>query len=130
MNGIARLALLVATFALAAGLGGCLLVAAGAAGVGGYAYATGALTVREETGFERVHEASERAVEALEFRNLVVTKDALESTLECEQGDGTDVRIGLSRETDKVTKISIRVGVFGDEARSLQVLEAIRKELR
>lgn len=128
MRTIGAVAVLAIWLISAAALPGCLVAAAGA-GAGTYAYVTGAMEATEEHPLDTVYAAAAKAVEKLDFKNVSSSKDALEGLIKSETADGTSVKVRVEKVTDSTTKITIRVGTFGDEAKSAQVLEAIRKEL-
>ena len=45
------------------------------------------------------------------------------------QADGTPVDISLARQSPDFTRITVRVGTFGDEARSRQIIAKIKENL-
>lgn len=111
-------------------LAGCLAVAAGAAaGVGTYAYVKGEMTTREDASLERVWAATQSAIEDLQIRVKEDAKDALQARVVAEKADGTYVTIKLEAEDENVTKISVRVGTFGDESESRLILDKIKERL-
>ncbi|MER3422502.1 MAG: hypothetical protein C4293_03990, partial [Nitrospiraceae bacterium] len=55
--------------------------------------------------------------------------DKLTAHLESEFADGAHVRIDLDSLADSRTKLTIWVGIVGDEVRSRRILEAIKKHL-
>jgi hypothetical protein len=110
-------------------MGGCLVVAAGAAGAGTYAYVTGELSTVEEASLDKCWSATQAAVKDLQFTVKEQSKDALQGRLVAQQADKTDITIKLDRETDKLTKIRIRVGVFGDESTSRLVMDKIKSKM-
>lgn len=110
---------------------GCgVLLLAGGAGTSAIAFATGELRVTEDVPLETLHEATKTAVEILRYVDV-------EATLEEEGrirwrattagGDPVDIR--LIARGDEQTDLRIRIGVFGNEARSRLVLEQIRQAL-
>lgn len=129
MTHAARIA---ASLLAALGLGassGCLAVAAAGAGAGTYAYLSGSLEKTLEAPIERVHGAALAAVEDLGYTTTEQTRDALESRITARQADDTRVRITLEGQSENLTKTTIRIGVFGNEAQSLRLLEAIESRL-
>ena len=105
---------------------GCLLVAAGAAGAGTVAYVRGELTAALPNGYESVVRASNRAIDGLQFKKISEAKDALKAVLIARRADDTKVEITITKESDALTKVEIRVGVFGDERLSLMILDKIK----
>ncbi|GJQ28864.1 MAG: hypothetical protein HBSAPP03_07480 [Phycisphaerae bacterium] len=111
-------------------LGGCVAAAVGAAaGVGTYAYVTGKLTATVDGSLDDAFDASVKAVNKLEFANVDSRKDVFQGWVTCTMADKTDVRIDLKKLTDTSTEVRIRVGVFGDEKKSVLILDTIRDNL-
>jgi hypothetical protein len=123
---IAATALLVA-LPMAAG---CVAVAAGAAaGYAGYEYTNGEVIGVVGANVGRTYQAT---VAALESQRMVIKARSRESTLAeltAVEEDGTDVDIVLTRQSPDFTRITIRVGLFGDAARSRQILDLIKERL-
>jgi len=110
--------------------GGCVALAVGAAaGIGTYAYIKGELNDTEEAPLDRAYEAAQAAVKDLEFAVKEQAKDAMKARVEAKESDGTEVHIGMESKGEKLTKFSIRVGVFGDESRSRLIMDKIKKHL-
>lgn len=125
-----RTSLIILLSASTALSSGCLAVAAGAAaGAGTYAYVTGELSTLEEVKLDRAWSATQAAVKDLQFTVKEQAKDALQARLVAQQADKTDIKITLEAQGDKVTKIRIRVGVFGDEATSRLIMDKIKSNL-
>lgn len=111
-------------------LGGCVALAVGAAaGVGTYAYIKGELTDFEEASLDRAYEATQAAIKDLEFTVKDQAKDSLQARIVASEADKTEVKIVLESKGEKLTKFSIRVGVFGDEARARLIMDKIKKHL-
>ncbi|HBG62385.1 MAG: hypothetical protein A2Y03_08685 [Omnitrophica WOR_2 bacterium GWF2_38_59] len=109
---------------------GCLpLFLGAAAGAGGLGYARGTL----EQAFDRpVKDIYEASLAGLKERGLIVKDDEIENHLAkiyFEFEDGKNGTIVVKAFTEKSSKIIIRVGVFGDEARSNMILNAVLKNL-
>jgi hypothetical protein len=115
---------------LCAGSGCTALLVGGAAagGVGVTAYVMGDLEVVEAVPLDRAWGASKAAVDELEFAPVSDTKDEVSAKLVTRTAGDRTITIALRRQTDELTKISIRVGVFGDEALSQKILESIRAQ--
>jgi hypothetical protein len=125
-----RVAALCLCLCSAAVTGGCLAVAAGAAaGAGTYAYVTGELSTVQEVPLDRAWSAAKSTVNDLQFTIKEEAKDALQARLISQQADQTEVKILLDAQGDKVTKIRVRIGVFGDEATSRLILDKIKAKL-
>ena len=109
---------------------GCLLVAAGAvAGAGAVGYVRGELQASLDNGYESVKKAANHAVDQLQFKKISESNDALKDVLVARTADNTKVEITIIKVSDVLTKVNIRVGVFGDQALSMTVLEKIRAGL-
>lgn len=109
-------------------MGGCLVVAAGA-GAGTYAYVTGALTGDVEANLDKAYSASQKAISNLEFTETNKAKDALQGLVEAKMADNTSVTIKLKKKTDSTTEVVVRVGTFGDEKKSVLIMDEIKKAL-
>jgi hypothetical protein len=130
VSGTVRLAWIgVAGMALVAG-SGCLALAAGAAaGVGTYAYVKGELKSTFEAGLDQTWEATQKAVDDLQFTVKEKSKDALQAREVAREADGTDVKIALESKSEKVTEVRVRVGVFGNESQSRLIMDRIKARL-
>jgi len=54
-------------------------------------------------------------------------KDSLSAKLVAVTAGNKNINISLKRKSDNLTEIAIRVGKFGDESMSQQILEEIKK---
>ena len=119
-----------ASLALAAlGYSGCFaVVAAGAAG-SGVAWYNGRMDVTLNERLDDVYAASQKAVAQLEFARINERKSAVDAALVARTALDKRVEITLQKQDDKITKVSIRVGVFGDENLSMAVLAKIKANL-
>lgn len=107
--------------------GGCAaLVVGGAAGAGTVAYVGGELKAEEEASLNRAWAASQMAMKSLEFAVTSREKDAFSAQLVARGAGDKKIKIKLKSQSDKVTEIRIRVGIFGDESLSLRILDKIR----
>ena len=105
---------------------GCIVVAAGA-GAGAVAYVRGDLNATLEASLDLTVRASNRAVEKLQFAKVSETKDAMIANIVVRNAEDKKIEIHLERASDNLTKVRIRVGVFGDESLSMAVLEKIKE---
>ncbi len=108
---------------------GCAAIVVGGATGAGVAYSMGALKTVENTTVEKSYIAAQSALKQLEFQETLVSKDAIEASVEGETSAGKSVTIRIKRITDQATEIRIRVGTFGDESLSRLILEKIRAKL-
>ena len=112
--------------------GGCalFLVAGGAAaGAGTVAYIKGELKTTEEVSLERAWNATQKAVEDMEFYITGREKDAVSAKLIARGAGDKKITVNLTNVTASLTEIRIRVGMFGDEPLSNLILEKIRSNL-
>jgi len=107
---------------------GCVVAAVGA-GAGAVAYIRGELEATLDSSLAATAKASDRAIKELEFAKVSEKKDALSANLVARTAQDKKVEIDLTKVGDKVTKVKIRVGVFGDEAVSMAILEKIKQAL-
>jgi hypothetical protein len=110
---------------LSYGCAACLI--GGAAGGGTVAYVAGELKSIEEVSLDRAWTASKKAVGDLEFAITNMEKDAFYGQLTARGAGNKKIKIKLEKESDTVTEIRIRVGIFGDESMSRQILDKIKK---
>src|SRR5690606_21101735 len=109
---------------------GCvaLLVGAGA-GAAGAVYVLGKLEERVQDSVPKVHKA---AVAGLQDLNLPIHKevgDKLSAQIESKTADEKIIWIKVDFVSEKVSELSIRVGLTGDEQRSREILRAIKRHL-
>ena len=108
---------------------GCLLVAAGAAGAGTVAYVRGELTASLGNEFGAVTKATGRAIEQLKFAKVSENADALSARFVVRTAQDKKIEIVLTKVGEELTKVEIRVGVFGDETVSMTILDKIKANL-
>lgn len=108
---------------------GCVaVVAAGAAGTG-VAWHSGRLETTLNHDLDAVYSAAQKAVGKLEFARVSEKKSGVDAELIARTARDKKVTITLKRVDDTITRLGIRVGVFGDEALSLTLLEEIKARL-
>jgi hypothetical protein len=116
---------------------GCLLVAAGAAAGGaaaGYAYYNGRLYRDYPAGMGDTLVAVRGALTDLQFP-LVSEESGAEPFLVTRTTDGSKIRIYLDSVASRVpaegtvTRVSVRVATFGDEAVSARILDQVARRL-
>jgi isopentenyl phosphate kinase len=130
-----RLRLICLSFLLTtlmAGSSGCLVVAAGAGAAGTVAYLRGDMEVEESYDVRTVYVATRKAMDDLNLHVIEgeTGQDALVATVVARDATDKRIAIKLKSVTDKVTKISIRIGTFGDEAKSQMIYNRIRENLQ
>jgi len=102
-----------------------LLLGAGA-GAGGTVYLTGKLEDELNGSVPKVRRATAAGLKKLEMPIIRDQGDKLSGKVESITADDTKVWIYIDSLSTTRSKISIRVGYLGDEARSRRILEAIR----
>jgi len=110
-------------------LSGCIAAAVGA-GAGTVAYARGDLVVTEAATLEDVYNAAMKTIKAMDLKLVSEKKDALSGEITSTDVEEKKIQIKLAALTSETTKISIRIGSFGDEDKSRVILESIRKNLK
>lgn len=125
---LASLLALVLALSSLAFTSGCIAVAAGA-GAGAVAYIRGDLSATLDSSFDRVYKASQHAVQQLEFARVSDNKDALLGKIVVRNAADKKIEIKVERVGDNLSKVSIRVGTFGDETLSMAILDKIKANL-
>lgn len=108
---------------------GCLLFVAGAAagaGIGTYAYVSGELSASEAIRLDKAWKATLAGVQNLGYTITEKQKNALEGRLVARGPGDKKVQVKLTKKSDTVTELRIRVGTFGDENLSRQILDKIK----
>jgi hypothetical protein len=109
---------------------GCAaVIVGGAAGAGTYAYISGELKVNENASLDRCWSATQGAMKDLEFTVTTSKKDALQGQVVAKTAVDKKIEIQLTKTTDALTEIRIRVGTFGDQAMSQLIIQKIEKRL-
>ncbi len=109
---------------------GCVALAVGAAGgAAGTAYVMGKLTEELDVPVHRTHEAVVAAFRDLDLVILENQADKLTAHVEGEFTDGKQVWVDIEALPEEKSKVTIRVGLVGDESRARQILDAMRRHL-
>ncbi|MGA4643083.1 DUF3568 family protein [Limisphaera sp. 4302-co] len=114
---------------LSSGCVALLVGGAAAAGAGTVAYVQGELRSTEDAPFERAWTAAQRALRDLEMPVTAQEKDGLSGRIIARAAGDRKVTVRLRKVTGTTTEIRIRVGTWGDEAASRQILESIQRRL-
>lgn len=118
--------------------GGCLFLAAGAAAGGaaaGYAYVNGRLYRDYPATLPAAAAAVRASLVELQFPLLVEKNESGKPSFESKASDGTTVYVYLETLTSRIpaegplTRVSVRVGAFGDEAVSARILDRVSAHL-
>jgi hypothetical protein len=127
-----RLAPALAILAVSTAASGCFLVAvsaAGAAGAGTVAYVRGELDASLGNKYDAVVSAASKAIGQLQFAKIRESKDAFSAEIIARTAEDKKIEIVIKNEADTLTKVGIRVGVFGNEEKSQAILDAIKANL-
>lgn len=118
---------------LAIQISGCaeaVLVGVGAAsGAGAVLWAKGKMAEELDVSFSKAHRATLAALKDLELPINKDEKKGLKATIESKFPEGKHVWISVRAVTESSSKVSVRVGVFGDKARSQKIFEAIHQHV-
>ncbi|MHC4559633.1 MAG: DUF3568 family protein [Planctomycetota bacterium] len=110
-------------------LQGCMVVAVGVGAAGTIAYVRGDLEAVESESIDVVYEATLQAVEELGLNVTKKLKDALSATIVARDAQDKKITIRLKTTAEETTKLSIRIGVFGNETKSRLIYQKIRDYL-
>ena len=124
--------LLIAAAALPLALlpAGCIVAAAGAAAYGAHSYANGAMDGIAGATLDRTWRATLATLQEMGLAITSKIKDGGSARIVAQTADRTQIEIELTRRSGDMTKVSIRVGIFGDEAESRRILHAIKSRLK
>jgi hypothetical protein len=102
------------------------LAGVAAGGVAGYYYVKGDLEAERDKDIKAVHKAAQKGLVDKGYKIDSQTVDAVEGRIEASKGgDDKKVIVKTKKLGSGNTHISIRVGTFGDEALSKDILAAI-----
>ena len=111
---------------------GCVAVmvgAAAAAAAGTVAYVRGDLEATVGAGYEDTLRAVRAGLEKMQYNPVSDRHDAISGEFVARTAKDERVHVLVTADSEKVTKIRIRIGVFGDEQVSRALLDAIKAEL-
>ncbi|ACB74869.1 DUF3568 family protein [Opitutus terrae] len=120
---------LAVSLAVVAGMTGCVAVAAGAGAGAAVAWVRGELQTNLSADFENAVRATNRALTQLQLAKISEKKDALNAVITARNAADKKIEIQLANAARNLTKVEIRVGVFGDEPLSIAILEKIKDNL-
>lgn len=108
---------------------GCMVVAVGAGAVGTVAYVKGDLEAVEAKDLDTVYAATLKAADELGLKVTKESKDAMSAAIIARDAEDKKVTIKLKKTADNTTKLSIRIGIFGNERKSRLIYQAIQDNL-
>jgi len=111
---------------------GCALLVVGgaaAAGAGTVAYVRGELQATVDGALDKTWSATLGALKDLQMPVTDQQKDGLSGKLTARAMGDKKVTVRLKKVTGTTTQIGIRVGTWGDEVRSRQILDQIKTRL-
>ena len=107
---------------------GCLAVAAGA-GAGTYAFVKGDLETVEKENVAQVYNAALQALEDLQIPVQNQQQDDLVALIEGRTAEDKKVTIKIEATENNLSKLSIRIGTFGDSDKSKIIYDKIKEYL-
>ena len=109
---------------------GCVpLLIGAAAGAGGIAYIKGTLEKNFDKPVDEMHRAGLSGLKSLD---MTISEDKTtqhEALIAAKDKENKKITVKIEALTEKASKIRIRVGVFGDQEKSLMVLNAIQRKM-
>ena len=121
---------LLCCLGVAAATAGCVAVAAGAAaGYAGYEYSDGECVGVAGATVDKVYHATLSAAEQMQMTVKTKSREVNKAEFTLRQPDGTPVEVSLMRQSPEFSRITVRVGTFGDEPRSRQIIAKIKENL-
>jgi uncharacterized protein YceK len=92
-------------------------------------YSWGALKSVEPVGIDKVYDATLKALDELKLPILQKRVDSMSGEIIVRDVSDTKIAIVLTATTDGKTKLAIKVGLLGDEAKSRLIYEQLKKKL-
>jgi hypothetical protein len=114
---------------LLASQSGCLLVAAAAGTGAGVAYVTGDTETTLDASPQAVVNATELAFKDLDLSIISKESSGLDGKVVGRTARDVKLTVVVKGESERVSKVSIRTGVFGDDPMQSRILEKIRQHL-
>lgn len=106
------------------------LMAACSTGQPGVTNKVGYVVTRVAANTTDATAAARKAVESLKLTSVTSQATSIDGIVTARTAQGDDVTISIDREGDDVSKVSIRVGTWGDEATSLSIIEKMRETIK
>jgi len=118
--------LMVLLVGMVVGLGGCFWAVAAGAGAGTYAFVKGDLETMERESVEELYNAALAALEELKIPVITKSQDALVAQIEGRNAEDKKVAIKIEVAENELSKMSIRIGMFGDQEQSKVIYDKIK----
>jgi len=99
------------------------------AGVGGYKFYKGGLTVIYQAPYMKTWDATLKAFENMNFEIQSKKHDRTAGKIKAQRADKKPVNVAMEYKSAQETEVQIRVGIFGNEAASIAIKEEIKKTL-
>lgn len=109
---------------------GCGVLILGGAAAGTVGYVSGDLEATVSGGFHQVVRAADKAIDDHSLTVTSKTASGHEVTYVLRTPQDDKIRLTITYATRALTNITIRVGVFGDEPLSRQILKEIETRLQ
>lgn len=93
------------------------------------AYVRGDLEAEESKNIDTVYKATQKALSELELNIVKKTKDAMSAVIVARDAQDKKITIKLTATAEDTTKLSVRIGMFGNETKSRRIYEQIKKNL-
>ena len=90
-------------------------------------YIKGELQSTEKVSLDKAYRAAGKAMQDLKSTVTSRQKDAFGGKVMARRATGKEVTVKLKRQSDSFTEIEIRVGTFGDEYISKEILDTMKK---
>lgn len=114
---------------IAATQSGCLVAAAAGVAGGTVAYVKGEEEAIVSAGPEQATAAAKAAIEDLKLLLVSHNANAVEGLVKARTLSDKEVTITIKAESSELSRVTVRIGYFGDEAMSLQILEKLKAKL-
>jgi uncharacterized lipoprotein len=109
--------------------GGCVAAAGAAAGYGAWEYNNGEYVGVCGATFDRAWQATQEALAGMGMSITSAKRERLRGEVRAKLADGTGVEVDLSPQSSDFTRLTVRVGVFGDEIASKRIVSKIKERL-
>jgi hypothetical protein len=109
---------------------GCLFAAGAAGAVAVVKYLDGDLDASVDAPPVRTVEAAKMAMQELQIKVATAQSSSLDGQLVAYTATDTKVKIKVNQLTEQSSKVTIRVGTWGDKDMSLRILEKIKAHLQ